>query len=183
MFAGSLTPMHTAAIPIRSVTNPPGVQARPPASIASSIGSGTEAFETGIERRDGSSSCVICGVGGGCDHAHLVPKTDHVTWEELKRCNIIPRNAKGVAHGPRNSLLLCKKHHYYFDRYQFIIRYVPESKCFVFVNHYGYEELEASHGQRIRLDPTNPRCPFLALFWHHENLVRAQLGFQRQDRL
>jgi hypothetical protein len=38
--------------------------------------SGTEAFEAGIDSRDGGS-CVVCGLTGIVQYCHIVPKGEH----------------------------------------------------------------------------------------------------------
>jgi hypothetical protein len=110
--------------------------------------SNTEAFVTGIDKRD-AEHCVVCGIHaneGILEHAHIVPKSEPYTvrvsdeshalsyltliqWENLRTRQFIPRQAKTVEHEARNGLLLCKNHHSLFDAYRFYIRWIP-GVCF-----------------------------------------------------
>lgn len=45
---------------------------------AISVISATEAFETGINRRD-NEKCVVCGEAKWVEHAHIIPKSEPET--------------------------------------------------------------------------------------------------------
>lgn len=141
--------------------------------------SGTEAFETGIDRRD-NEGCVVCSIDRCLDHAHIIPKSEPQTWALMRQKGIIPRQAKSVAHEARNGILLCKNHHHAFDHHEFYIRWVPQSKRFVFINQSQLEAWEDFHGQVVNLHPSE-RTPFHGSFLMHEMRVRGYWPF-REDR-
>jgi hypothetical protein len=89
--------------------------------------SNTDAFRAGIDRRDGNQ-CVVCGhkLPFTLDHCHIVPKTEPTIWANLKAMSWIPAAAKGVEHECRNAVIMCKNHHYAFDKFQYFVRFVPE---------------------------------------------------------
>jgi len=89
--------------------------------------SNTQAFRTGVDRRD-SESCVVCGytVPFTVDHCHIVPKVETAVWAMLKDQGWIPKAAKGAEHECRNGVIMCKNHHNSFDNFQYFVRFVPE---------------------------------------------------------
>ncbi|KAA8892814.1 hypothetical protein FN846DRAFT_981744 [Sphaerosporella brunnea] len=152
----------------------------PAASVAFSEQSGTEAFDTEIEDRDGQR-CVICnhGVPGTVDNAHIVPRWDPDRWQELKRHGWIPAGAKSVVHEARNGMRLCQNCHHGFDHHHFCIRFIPQREEYVFVNWACYSEYVPFHGLALRLDPNHRLAPFATLFLWHEGIVRAAHRFDK----
>ncbi|KIM39621.1 hypothetical protein M413DRAFT_29320 [Hebeloma cylindrosporum] len=138
---------------------------------AISVTSATEAFETDIDSRDGDA-CVVCRINRCLDHAHIIPTRERETWALMREKAIIPCQAKSVAHEPRNGILLCKNHHHAFDHYEFYIRWVPQSKRFVFINHSQLKYMEQFHGKAVHLHPGD-RVPFHGCFLMHEMRVRG----------
>lgn len=107
---------------------------------------GTQAFVTGIRKRDGGR-CVVCGIRlrRGVECCHIIPKSDSKTvrhslsflrycqcelmtvlqWETMRANGFVPPQAKSVEHEPRNGIQLCKNHHSLFDDFSFFIRWIP----------------------------------------------------------
>ncbi|EDR10415.1 uncharacterized protein LACBIDRAFT_325432 [Laccaria bicolor S238N-H82] len=73
--------------------------------------SGTEAFETSIQTRDGGR-CVVCGCSErrALDYCHIVPTSETDTWDEMRDTGFVPRTAKSVEHEPRNGIQLLSSH-------------------------------------------------------------------------
>ncbi|KAF8248442.1 hypothetical protein K440DRAFT_583369 [Wilcoxina mikolae CBS 423.85] len=140
-----------------------------------SVASNTEAFRTGIDRRDGPA-CVVCGhrVPHTQDHCHIVPKTDPGAWEQLRQLHWIPAAAKSVEHECRNGVIMCKNHHHAFDNFQYFVRFVPERQEYVFCNFLNHPEYDAYHDCPLRLDPSDARAPFSMAFHWQERIARAR---------
>ncbi|KAK2461027.1 hypothetical protein APHAL10511_006968 [Amanita phalloides] len=149
------------------IPNPFNLLAGPPFQYSdhtiSSI-SGTEAFETGISLRD-ANSCVVEGD----------------TWEEMRDHGFVPAAAKGVEHEARNGIRLCAIHHTLFDKHCYYIRWMPQERRFVLINHSRVESLEVYHGRAINLHEGDDRLPFHGAFLFHEMRVRGYWPL-REDR-
>ncbi|KAF8531296.1 hypothetical protein BDD12DRAFT_869907, partial [Trichophaea hybrida] len=121
----------------------------PPISVASN----TEAFRTGIDRRDGPR-----------DHCHIVPKTDPGAWEQLRLLHWIPAASKSVEHECRNGVIMCKNHHHAFDNFQYFVRFVPERRARPLLNGLSLAGTyrarpEPCYGSNASLTITPPRPP------------------------
>jgi len=125
-----------------------------------------------------------------------VPDAKVRQWEDIKERGWIPSQTKdSPSHEPCNGLLMCSIHHYYFDRYQFFVRFVPRVRLipfcfrvecstkkqtgkFVFVNYSNRHQLQQFHGKAIALDIHDRHVPFPSLFIIHEMRVREFHPFQ-----
>ncbi|KAF8800391.1 hypothetical protein BYT27DRAFT_7175388 [Phlegmacium glaucopus] len=138
------------------------------------------AFKTGVKQRDtfnGQRCCVVCGVRP-TSICYIIPQHEDETWAGLKKKGYVPRAAKSVEHEPRNGLSMCALHRSYFDRF-FYIRYIPNTRQFLFVNQSGTEELVQYHGKAILLDMNHSHAPFPAAFLIHEQRIRSFWPFAR----
>ncbi|KAF5382142.1 hypothetical protein D9615_004426 [Tricholomella constricta] len=151
---------------------------------AISVISGTDAFTTVIDTRD-KKRCVVCGERGRSvlEHAHIVPRVEDETWEDLRHHGFIPLLAKSVQHEARNGVLLCKNHHGRFEDHEFYIRWVPEFQIFVLINHSRIEYMERFHGRAVNLDPDDPRTPFHGAFLIQEMRVRGRWPLLRDRQI
>ncbi|KAF8335494.1 uncharacterized protein EI90DRAFT_337948 [Cantharellus anzutake] len=136
--------------------------------------SGTEAFKSGIQTR-GADLCVICGFSQprSLYYCHIIPRVECDTWQAMKDSGFVPAAAKSVMHEARNGIRLCATHRAYFDTHCFYIRWIPERRRFVFINHSQSEELEVYHGRAINLPEYDDRLPFHGAFLFHEMRVRG----------
>ncbi|KAF9507575.1 hypothetical protein BS47DRAFT_1333211 [Hydnum rufescens UP504] len=136
--------------------------------------SATEAFITGINQRD-NSRCIVCGEDDGVvlEYAHIIPRGEVQTWEDLRARHFIPNQTRSVMREGRNGILLCRTHRGQFDGFRFYLRWVPEARRFVLINHSGKSSLQAFHGRAVRLFPGSGRLPFHGAFLIHEMRVRG----------
>ncbi|EJD07262.1 uncharacterized protein FOMMEDRAFT_149776 [Fomitiporia mediterranea MF3/22] len=145
----------------------------------------TTDFEAGIGRRDtflGDNRCVICGCPITLDRCYIISRKERRFWTKLKNCNWILERAKNhPKHELRNGLTMCDTHHRVFDECYFFIRFLPESRKFVFVNHSLERELQQFHGKAIALDIRDRYVPFPSLFIIHEERVRGFNPFSPVD--
>ncbi|EJD07263.1 uncharacterized protein FOMMEDRAFT_164286 [Fomitiporia mediterranea MF3/22] len=144
-----------------------------------SVLSTTTAFRTGIDKRDtflGKRRCIVCGriETDILDHCYIIGEEEDDFWTKLKDRKWIPEKVKEhPGHEPRNGLTMCVLHHRFFYRYRFFIRFLPDSRKFVFVNHSGIDSLQQFHGKAIALDIRDRYVPFPSLFIIHEERVRG----------
>jgi len=144
----------------------------------------TTAFNTGVDQRDtflGQPRCIICGHVNrqALQHCHIIMQSEPDVWATLQKHNWIPRKAKAIPqHEPRDGLLMCSNHHLGFDGYSFFIRFIPNLRKFVFVNHSNDPSFQQFHGKAIALDIRDRYAPFPSLFIIHEVRVRAFHPFQ-----
>ncbi|KAF8735347.1 hypothetical protein AX14_002223 [Amanita brunnescens Koide BX004] len=68
-----------------------------------------------------------------------------------------------------------------FDAHCYYIRWMPEERRFVFINHPQSEDLEVHHGKAVNLDASDDRLPFHGAFLFHEMRVRGYWPLQ-EDR-
>ncbi|THU92262.1 hypothetical protein K435DRAFT_213286 [Dendrothele bispora CBS 962.96] len=146
------------------------------------------AFDTGINKRDvfnGRRACVFCGARRGLTHAHIVPKVEDETWEELKGLGWVPQQAKDVVQEPRNGLQLCRNCHGHFDDLSVFVRYVPEVSKFVFMNFSNITDQPYVnlHQKAIGLQPLERCSPMACLFLIHECRVRGRHPFRQNPFL
>ncbi|KAF9507170.1 hypothetical protein BS47DRAFT_1352021 [Hydnum rufescens UP504] len=130
-----------------------------------------EAFVTGMNKRD-KGQCVVCGHGTmlGCDHAHIVPKVEGATWEDLRTRQFIPQGAKSVEHEARNGVLFCKR----CVNLPALLLIPLESQHFsYFIIISKFADLQPFHGRAVRLFPSNRCLPFHSAFLIHEMRVRG----------
>jgi len=91
----------------------------------------------------------------------------------MKDHGFVPQNAKSVAHEARNGIRLCVLHHRLLDRHSYYIRWFPEERVFIFINHSRSPDLEPFHGRAIALPRHDDRLPFHGAFLFHEMRVRG----------
>ncbi|KAH9033278.1 hypothetical protein EDB85DRAFT_2229768, partial [Lactarius pseudohatsudake] len=145
--------------------------------------SSTTVFDKRLNERDtffGQVACVICGMYCVVDHCHIIPKAESFsTWKDLKERGWIPQSAKeNPAHEARNGLVMCLSHHANFNNYQFYIRFSPDTKKFIYINHSNHPSLQQFHGKAIALDIRAHYAPFVSLLVIHEWRVRGFNPFQ-----
>ncbi|CAA7260764.1 unnamed protein product [Cyclocybe aegerita] len=139
----------------------------------------TTAFDTGIDQRDvflGRPRCIVCGmdVRTILQHCHIIPVSEDETWRDLKRRRWLPSQAKDrPRHEPRDGMLMCRNCHSSFNSYHFFIRFLPDSRKFVFVNYSEEGYFQPFHGKAVALDLKDRYAPFPALFIIHEMRVRG----------
>jgi len=117
-------------------------------------------------------------------YCHIIPRVEDDTWEEMRDYGFVPAAAKGVEHETRNGIRLCLNHQTLFDKLYYYIRWMPEERRFVFINHSQWEEcadLEVYHGRAINLHEGDNRLPFHGAFLFHEMRVRGYWPL-REDR-
>ncbi|EJF59951.1 hypothetical protein DICSQDRAFT_64233 [Dichomitus squalens LYAD-421 SS1] len=140
------------------------------------------AFDTGLNERDifsGKNRCVVCGYGLYLEHCHIIPQSKPELWAELKARRWLPEQAKHrVQHEPRNGILMCPNHHKMFDSLDAFIRFDPQTRKFIFINHSNRHEAQEHHGKAIALDIQHRHVPFPSAFIIHEVRVRAAWPFQ-----
>jgi len=96
----------------------------------------TNAFETGIDRRDtflGLRRCIICGMCSDVvlRRCHIVGEGEQQTWSDLRKRGWIPsQTTEEPRHDLRNGLLLCCNYHILFNGYHFFVRFLPAVKFF-----------------------------------------------------
>ncbi|KAF5352052.1 hypothetical protein D9758_009376 [Tetrapyrgos nigripes] len=114
-------------------------------------------------------------------HAHIIPRAEDLTWNNLKARGWVPSTVKRVYLEPRNGILLCRNCHCLFDSYDYFIRYIPEVH---FVN-YGdtNEPYNKLHFKYIGLQPEERYSPIPALFLIHECRVRSFHPFKSIQEL
>ncbi|TDL25673.1 hypothetical protein BD410DRAFT_813414 [Rickenella mellea] len=127
------------------------------------------AFNAGIDERDtflGKRACIVCGIN---------------SRPTLHRCHIIPEIEQDTCnpkHEPRDGMIMCSNHQNLFDVYCFFIRYIPNSRRFVFINYSDLPELLPFHDKAIALDINDRYAPFPSLFILHEMRVRGFYPFE-----
>ncbi|KXN82722.1 hypothetical protein AN958_02060 [Leucoagaricus sp. SymC.cos] len=176
-----MAPLSTIPLPLPVNQPPPGYGWE---ERDMSVLSTTTAFDTGIEQRDtflGQPRCIICGLAHSIllQHCHIIRDSELHIWSNLKARHWIPSQAKAhPRHEPRDGLLMCIHHHIMFDAYNFFIRFVPDTRKFVFVNYSNEPILQQFHGKAIALDIKDHYAPFPSLFILHEMRVRGFRPFE-----
>ena len=88
----------------------------------------TEAFQSAIDRRDGSH-CILCGSSLCLDYVHIPPDVDdNSLWDFYKQHNCIPPTFARAAYEPRNGIRLCPNHRHALVRGLLFFRWVPEAR-------------------------------------------------------
>ncbi|KAJ7449610.1 hypothetical protein FB451DRAFT_1287448 [Mycena latifolia] len=156
--------------------------------------SDTTAFDTGLDARDqiwGNPVCVVCGTTTDLQYTHIIPQSQdgQRKWQELRARNYVPAEAKdSPVTEPRNGLLFCVQHHFYFDNYRAFIRYFPDTKAYVWLeftrnlipvqgNIVMPLPRSEFHGKKLYLDADHPRAPIYSLFLIHESIARGHHPF------
>ncbi|KAF9062056.1 hypothetical protein BDP27DRAFT_1406399 [Rhodocollybia butyracea] len=159
---------------------PPGYEW---ANRSESATSSDTAFDTGIDQRDcfrGTNRCVVCGSGlrTALQRCYGIPKVEKETWNDLKRREWIPMQAKNSpAHEPRNGLLMCATHQLAFEGLDYFIRYMPDARKFILINYNNERDLAPYHGKALALDTGHRYSPFPSVFIIHEMRVRGRHPF------
>ncbi|TDL25657.1 hypothetical protein BD410DRAFT_765290 [Rickenella mellea] len=174
-----MPPLSTFSLPLSALPAEYGWIDRDYSELAT-----TTDFNTGIDERDtflGARACVICGNTTSLRRCHIIPAEERETWSNLRARGWIPQQAEKHPNlEPRNGMIMCVDHQLAFNAKHFFVRFVPDTRRFVFINYSENPSLQPFHGKAIALDINHRHAPFPSLCIIHELRVRGFNPFKLQ---